>query len=281
MNRSILATIGTSLILFGCGGGNKTDISPPTDISVVTTQDGTATAHSATITPDGGTITLPTGERLVIPKGAITASSTVKILREGDTYKFTPEGLTFNTPISLSIPASAQILANAGKVLFAYIYSSASPEKNSISGRISAERIKSLLIDDLQEGSRIDLQFSHFSIIRFTIQDRIYIPLTLDSKYLKKGDIIFALSSENYTTQAPGFDWFPGHTAMILDSSKSATCTDTAIGKKCDVIESVPPAVRASRLDEDFIKAPWHIYMGARRPKAFSISTAEATSVTS
>lgn len=93
--------------------------------------------------------------------------------------------------------------------------------------------------------------------------------------------------TENYekngtTTDEQSFDWFPGHTAM-LSSPFGENCVvpkETAIAT-CDMIESVPDVVRLYNLFEGDAGAyaDGHIYMGARRPKSFALSSSEQDSV--
>ena len=94
------------LLLSGClGGGDAPATSPPE-------------ARSAVIGSAGGTLTGPDGVQVVVPAGALASSTTLTITRSsagaptltgslqpaGGVYEFTPHGLVFASPVTITFP---------------------------------------------------------------------------------------------------------------------------------------------------------------------------------
>ena len=78
----------------------------------------------ATITPEGGVYPLSNGVQVVVPDGAVSANTTIKVEYTEDldettgplpsdvqgVVKFTPEGLVFNKPLQVSIPLNQPVM---------------------------------------------------------------------------------------------------------------------------------------------------------------------------
>lgn len=92
---------GSLALLGACGGGGE----PPSEASAV-------------IGAAGGTLEGPDGVQLVVPAGALTQDTTLRIARTGagapvlpdgyasstPSYEFTPHGLSFNAPVTIRMP---------------------------------------------------------------------------------------------------------------------------------------------------------------------------------
>jgi hypothetical protein len=103
--RWLLAVTGSCLLLAACGGND--DAAPASTSAVI----GTA----------GGTIDGPDGVRVEIPPGALSAPTEIRVARSdagapaafpgdvthGAMYEFTPHGIHFAEPVTLSLPSSA------------------------------------------------------------------------------------------------------------------------------------------------------------------------------
>jgi 6-phosphogluconolactonase (cycloisomerase 2 family) len=99
-----LLILGFAVWLAGCGGGDDA-VAPPSEAS-------------ATIGAAGGTLDGPDGVQLVVPAGALTQDTLIRIARTGvgaptlpdgyttstPTYEFTPHGLNFNLPVTIRMP---------------------------------------------------------------------------------------------------------------------------------------------------------------------------------
>ncbi len=106
----LLAAVLLSWVLAGCGSDD--DSSAPMDQA------------SATIGAAGGTVDGPDGVRVVVPPGALAAPTTIRIARSatgapadapdgygplGAVYEFTPHGLNFAVPVTISMPAPSSV----------------------------------------------------------------------------------------------------------------------------------------------------------------------------
>lgn len=279
-----------AIILASCGGGGDA----PTSAQQTTTKVGETTIVEAVISrTTGGEITLPDGEKLEIPAWALKEDLKISVKKEGQTYKFEPAGLIVNQELTFKIPVGNDLRSQAiGKHVVGYLYSDQSLTITTNSGKINADRLLMVDGDALASTQELSVPLRHFSIFRLSIQDRIYIPFELPAKYLQKGDIVFALSHENYQfcatcsdfyTITPesqfSFDWFPGHAAVIASTKDDLPCGQESMSKDCNILESTPPRVRVSNLSRDFISPTGHLFMGARRPKEFTITSSEGESI--
>lgn len=289
MNKYILVL---SFAIAGCGGSGTDGTDDPYNVTQaeqsITQSDGVITSK-ATLTSRGGYITFPSGEKLIIPKNSIVNSQEISISKKNGTYSLSPSGFVPKLPIKLIIPVNKSMIDEfKGRLMVGYLVSDASREIRTQSGAIKADRLIRISGDSIKPGSEVALDIKHFSLVYLVSQDRIYLPLTIPSKYLRNGDIVFALSSENYHLNGnvdernKNYDWFPGHAAMIYDTSGSTKCSSLqqASFSECDLIESTPDYVRISKLDRDFSEIGGHIYMGARRPTDFTVSTEETKQLT-
>lgn len=266
--------ISISLFISACdnSGNDNKDTDQQT-----TVMDGKKTTVTKTITPAGGSLTFPDGATLIIPKNGLSETTDISITKDDENTIFIlkPEGLKTNSDMTLQVPVTDKMVSDPGKIIVAYIYSNESPLRDSGSEKIKSEKLLTTFSGSHVVGDNLDVEFNHFSLIRFSIQDILYLPLIIPSNYLKPADIIFALSAENPVTKEEGFDWFPGHTGM-LDLTDG--CNDS---NACDMIESIPDFVKYSNLYDDFVYIDSHVYMGARRPKDFSLSDEERTDIVS
>jgi hypothetical protein len=101
----LLAVTGSCLLLAACGGKD----------------DGAPASASAVIGAAGGAIDGPDGVRVEIPPGALDAPTEIRVARSdagapaafpadvthGAVYEFTPHGIHFAEPVTLSMPSSA------------------------------------------------------------------------------------------------------------------------------------------------------------------------------
>ena len=99
------------VIAMGCGsgGGGGNNTAPP----AVNNND----AVTSNVGANGGVLTTPSGNaKLIIPAGALTANTTITVSQNvqnggiGDSYNFEPTGLTFNTPVTISLKYDPTLL---------------------------------------------------------------------------------------------------------------------------------------------------------------------------
>jgi uncharacterized delta-60 repeat protein len=107
------------LALNACGGGGETDAPP-------------ASPPPATTGPAGGTVTGPNGAKIVIPAGALTANTAIRIEQSsvgapllpnlvaiGDMFAFTPHGTIFSAPVTITLPFDpARVTAGTSPALY-------------------------------------------------------------------------------------------------------------------------------------------------------------------
>lgn len=108
------------LLLSGCLGGGDDPATPP------------PAASSAVIGPAGGTLVGPDGVQVVVPAGALASSTTLTITRSsagaptltgslqpaGGVYEFTPHGLVFGSPVTLTFPLPTGSIPGATTTVF-------------------------------------------------------------------------------------------------------------------------------------------------------------------
>jgi hypothetical protein len=114
-----LASIATLVLCIACGNDEPGIVSKP-----IVTDKGTAqgTATTAVIGTTGGLLTSSDGRLTVtVPAGALTANTTISIqpisnegpLGLGKGYRLSPEGITFQQPVTLTFAYTQQVLGNA------------------------------------------------------------------------------------------------------------------------------------------------------------------------
>jgi hypothetical protein len=111
--RGALAGMLAALVLAGCGGGRDDDVA-------------TAPQASATIGAAGGTLVGPDDVRVVVPAGALASDTVITVTRTaagapalpasaagtGPVYAFTPHGLHFDQPVTISLPSTLDPAVN-------------------------------------------------------------------------------------------------------------------------------------------------------------------------
>lgn len=289
-NSPKVMCISALFFLASCGGGDRKD--GPVASQPALPADSQV-SPIATIGTEGGELRLADGERLIIPPGGVAEKTRFEISKQGNTYEFLPDGLKSAVPMKFSIPITPSMVSDQDKVLSFQLYSDASPVVNNGTGEFRAERMFFAPTASLRAGGVMDMPFSHFSRGTLWEGGRIYIPLYIPAKYLRKGDILFSLSTLNFEfcsrfgpcqdAKDNKLDWFPGHVGMIIDPAGKAECMPRDDGKACDSIESTQYAdsadgrkygVRTVRLGDGFLKNAG-AYMGARRPKGMSLTEDE------
>ncbi len=246
-----------SIFVLSCGGGDNNSQT----IEIVT-----ETQNIRAI--EGGVLDFGDGSRLVIPPSALPEDTEITVSKHSDNLRFSfePDGLVLNTPATLEVPVTNDMISDDTKVISAYLYSNKSPLKDSVSEKIKAERIYTSMAMDMDNGDLVKLELNHFSVADITIKDSLYLPINIPSGLLKPADIVFSLSFENSLSENGPFDWFPGHVGMIIGDSNSLNNCGRSKTSKCDMIESVPDYVKYSNYNEEFINVGHHVGMGVRRP---------------
>jgi hypothetical protein len=118
--RSRIAAVVCLWILAGCGGGDGGSAPPP----VVPPPPPAAPPPPPVVGSSGGTVTEASGASVVVPAGALSADTTIRIARDstgapavpaeltpsGSMYVITPHGGNFAEPVEVRIPAPAVTL---------------------------------------------------------------------------------------------------------------------------------------------------------------------------
>ena len=116
-SRRMLAAVLGAVLLASCGGGGGS---------------GPVAAASTDIGPAGGTLSAASGARVEVPAGALATMTTLAIepsaagapalppgfLAAGEMFAFTPHGISFATPVTVSVPLDPAALGGRVPSLF-------------------------------------------------------------------------------------------------------------------------------------------------------------------
>ena len=125
----------------------------------------TQATASAVIGPAGGSVAIPNGARLVVPRGAVSTNVTFSITRRPGrvvAYDFQPEGARFAQPLTVQQPTAGTTfaqLANPWAVEGAYFADPSQINQSTGTAVVSEFRPTSLASDR----SAIAFSVSHFS----------------------------------------------------------------------------------------------------------------------
>lgn len=146
-----------SVALWGCGGGSGGggEAAPA----------GTGPAPAAvTLNADGGSLTTPEGVKLLVPAGALTSATTLRVAVDsagapalpallkpaGSTYAITPHGSTFADDVTVRIPAPAVTLQANERLFLAKAQPGGSWE---------------VFTDTVNDGSTLEIKVRSFSYV--------------------------------------------------------------------------------------------------------------------
>lgn len=243
---SILISLAVIVLINESCNKDKEEPNPEPDILV---------SASKNMGPDGGEIALPNGSKLIIPQDALTTETKITISRvqdapnigesEIEVVKLEPEGLVYNSEVTLELPLS-NIQRFDTTLFLAYSIKDDQVEK---------------LNPELDLDNKIaQIPISHHSFVCSFCQEKLYIVFDIPGKHLKKGDLIYVLT-ERFTGSGTGkVGWLPGHTGLYLGTGDPESNENDG----STIIESTPPKVAFGNLD-DFKTEYDHIYMGAHR----------------
>lgn len=275
-----------SLVLLACGGGGSGSGTPPGN--------GDPTPPDpipgSTVVPvgkmigatSGGSLAAGDGALLTIPPGALKEDTYITINGPGKdvngyqtSYIFGPDGLAFNTPVTLTMPFKLEDNSGSGEyAVQVLMYSDANPE---VDMGTEMSRWVSLDITEHDVDNRtVSVELDHFSDV-FNLIDRIEdlanIVVDVPWKYLEPGDILCVLTT-TFEDVVPGIkipNWYPGHVGLYLDWPENIPIQNPSLVVPSSV-EAIPTFVTLST--EAQVRTPdfSHLFMGARRPPSFRTS---------
>ncbi|MCX6285468.1 MAG: fibronectin type III domain-containing protein, partial [Bacteroidetes bacterium] len=220
-----------------------------------TIQNDTLVSSTANIGASGGQLVLPDGSKLTIPANALSNDVTITIskikgnpiigLADVEYIKLEPEGLVYNSAVSLELP-----LSNIQKIDTSLLV--AATMKDGVIENLEP------VIDKQKNVARISI--THHSWLSLNVYQKLYLVLDIPGKYLMKGDLIYALA---LTTGNDKFWWFPGHAALYLGTSDPISNNNDGES----IIESTPDfdGVSMNNTFSTFKSSWFHLFMGARR----------------
>ena len=186
----------------------------------------------------GGQIQLPGGKlSLEIPARALPQDTTITITNYQ--YPAVPEmgvsaelvldppGLRFATPANLRIQLDVPV-TDLDNIRVESL-SPLNPPRNLGSEISYFEPITDFKLTN----NMLEVPITHFSFLQYRLEENLYGVFDFDGKYMKKGDLIYALTGAD--NRKGGF-WTPGHTALYLGSTNSASTTNDGV----TIIESTP-----------------------------------------
>lgn len=205
----------------------------------------------------GGTLTTQDGAVLSVPPGALATDTLISIIvpkgqaagARNLSYILEPQGLAFSSPASLTFPYQE---TTPGEAPFFNVYSSSTLNAVQDAGSELTNWAQLGASGTDTAARTVTVPVDHFSIIFVTVDDYGYLVLDIPPKFLKQGDLLFALTN---TDDKPGPDWKPGHVGMY-----TGHCGDYN-----RIVESTsPPGVRTTTFGS-FKIDNGHIYLGPRR----------------
>ncbi len=267
---------------------------------------GTSTGGSATadgvppgprVSSAGGLVTAASGGTLVtsdgsvtltIPPGALSADQTITVTnyvfqtsdgQELQQMILSPAGLRLSKPAQLTTKFSSAISAEN---LSIHWLSGENTEHHLGSEISQFEAVDNAIINTAARTATVAI--SHFSIGSYWVgfiqtvgntgnhlwEEPVYLVFDLDGKNLKKADLLYTLSKNEFDNLVGGHGWFPGHAALYLGSQSAGSR-----GNDGDtIIESTPEdtvlnqtdGVQFGSLAKIKTLSGNHIFMGARRP---------------
>lgn len=232
----------------------------------------------------GGTLSLSDGASLSIPPGALAQDTMVTLTKptaqtpasEVQTFFLSPEGLTLERPAELTIQFVPRSSEPGMTQISIYISSQLNPTV-TVPGSESCNWQLGEVVARDDENHTITLRLSHFStlVAAVHVDENAYIVMDIPGKYLKSGDLLFALT--NLSPWADGPNWAPGHVG-IYTGTRSRPPGNGNDGSS--IIESTTSdepgrgGVRRHALQR-FKTDCGHLYMGARRASGGAISDSE------
>jgi hypothetical protein len=239
----------------------------------------------------GGTVSLAGGDMsLAVPPGALDVDTSIQITRldqpSQDNLTFatqvilSPAGLVFKQPATLSVRLPAGI--GDPRDLQIYYLSELNEPRRSGAETNYVDLVTNWVYDAASGTIRVPV--SHFSSMNFFVQRfQKEIVFDIPGKYLKKGDLIYALTRDAFPV-VKTLGWIPGHTGIYLGTtSPESTDNDGKTIIESTSADTTPDKdfggyVDGVQLQTDFDqpksffkvmgrRSENHLYMGARRPR--------------
>ncbi len=112
----------------------------------------------------------------------------------------------------------------------------------------------------------IKIEVNHFSDLKLIYDIPLDLIMDIPGKYLKKGDLIYAMTYEKYIWGPDEtFDWFPGHCGLYLGTeTKDSFDNNGRTTIESSPWKDKPDGVQFSDFSH-FKGVNYHLYMGARR----------------
>lgn len=233
----------------------------------------------------GGNVAVAGGTAsLSVPPGALAQDTRIDIIELAHSphpevpfardIALSPAGLGFQRPATLDLRLPEDV-ADPRSV---EVYSMSAANELSRSGvELSRmRRVTNVVFESASRTLRVPVEhFSVFSVLARRLQEEIV--FDIPGKYLKKGDLIYTLTSDAVLGSR---GWIPGHCGMYLGTTSAfsdvndgatiieSTSADTSIEKKFGgYVDGVQIRTDFGPSSGAFkILSGLHLYMGARRP---------------
>lgn len=236
----------------------------------------------------GGTVDIPNGAMLEIPPGALDADTLIRVTIPkdpsaqyiGDVYVLEPNGLTFNTPATLTIPTpegTADVIADLGEPhLVVFVVSDLHTPFDAGSELALYEEARVVDRDDVD--GTISIELDHFTAVYAynQIDELAYLVTDIPPKYLQPADLFFTLTQIGFlgSFEQEGPNWAPGHVGVF--SPRAGMGVDRRFGR---IVEATPPKVQNTTL-ADFKADKGHLSLGPRRVAGGLTQTQQQDAVT-
>lgn len=258
MSRIVLVWV--SLSVLACGG-----LQNPFEPATPYVRVGDETA-SATITPAGGTLALSNGTKIEFPPGAVAADTVVTMRRVDGPPKrdygpiatliLEPHDLRLSATATLTVPYDASAIGDQ-QDLGAVVSSLSYPEVD-VGGELSRWRRVGATFDS----GVATLQLDHFSIWHINEYPWAMAALDIPPKYLRDGDLLYALTSSK---QHVGASSFPIHVGVFAEQGVTGAVVESTVADK-GCTDDFGQGVGFHDFARFRSLCGRHIYLGARRP---------------
>jgi hypothetical protein len=227
--------------------------------------DGWADAATATITAsEGGSVQLADGTHLDIPPGALPSDTEITVRRAisgpGDgplaAIVLEPHNLKLSIPATLTVPFDTARVRPADRV-GAEVADAASPPVE-VGGEQSVWKPAKVEV----EGNVARIEVPHFSLWHLFTYPWMIPALDLPPKYLRSGDILYALTSSAKFIDASSF---PIHVGVFYEKGTEGQVLEST-GPDKDCTDDFIYGVAQHGWEQYRTLCGHHIFIGARRP---------------
>ena len=235
-------------------------------------------SKTAMVSPGGGMVALDDGTQVEVPPGALAAATMITVSRpEAAAFGaggvlasvlLQPEGLTFATPVRVTIPYDAMGVP-AQDLVVAHA-STANPQRE-----VGGERsIMEVVTDATATAKGFEAPLGHFSALHVLYYPRLFITPEIPGRYLQSGDLLYALTNAENHKDAIAT---PMHVGLFVKNAQSDGVIESTLPTAgCPAQNGVSEGVYEGDCGFRSLRGQ-HVFIGARRPnRTVTVAQGEA-----